>query len=1108
MKRNCDCCKRVINDNHICNNDGINIDNVKKNCNDKENSKISSRRSSLTSCDCSSKDKSIWDCKTSKIKCSSIKKCMRDDDSIVTEICQNDINVKPWRSFRNIKLNESSSRLELISDSNDDVCEKFDLKECNELYNEDNNNSCRKFGCLKLDDPEVCTRIPSIIQHIEQCKKNFIEIIKASLMNIGKTKNPEEIIRSTLCTERAKEIDRLLKTRKPENTNTCERSSSSDQNELEYLQMFSKDDFLSTVCDKFEVSDKLKSNVCGSRGINNVVVPCTKNTNKLNELKNKFGDYKDEEISEFVKIIDHKLREELTKNLRKNICADDSLVLKNSYYCVATLCPCMTKNYSFNGPLILGPFNFGSKNEQINTVCENNFNQSEDSVSSSFDTINSFHYSDCIADNDSTDCNDSSTNSSNASSRKFISSKLVEVNKNLFLDFKCNETESSRKITKCRNKKPPPIVLEHHSSYVSFPDRRAEEHLEKSYSKKSEQVAKWGKCYDLVDSVFYERDERIQICEEMGLDMKIDEQDSKIVSCKKESKNTEDKELFLTRVCGLDELCKPKLSTCKRKEMTEYDECENICGKLSHTCRIGFDGSCITGDDFDNLERFHDIGTYGFAKLCRKLFKWVHCISKNWHDLRSYPHIVVHLPSLNYNDVLKCRARKTFDYLQNIQMGRIGWLDDPNVEVLYVFPTPQSEELLTILEDLITTVRPDINVKKRLSMLRPKPKCLMKKCVSGSANLFFSPDVYRRVRFLTAGRHAFILPGVIDQKNIFIGCELKIPIMGPPLQFQKRLLSKSYVMELLDVNKIQHPPFLHVHSFGQLCRGMAVMIIQYPIYKIWFVKIDNGFYGYQTAIIRLKTGGIIQACPNNYYNVLSIGVFIEHDLAKPVIITAAEIIHFGRDIRNDMAYFLPQNKILLKELDQLVDDVGTILRNEHVVGYFGIDLVSFRDQFDVQQIWVIDIDPYYTDLIAFSDWVKFCLGPFKDENKIYMKEIINESSKTMNIIELLKNVNRHAICCGKLFGTGLSKYCGQTLINLCKQNQIYYDNQEKIGSMVYPTDSHNRALNVVTINSTRLLTINKFIETLKVLNQLLLSNNVRETFVDTVDLSNNFKSMQ
>lgn len=70
-------------------------------------------------------------------------------------------------------------------------------------------------------------------------------------------------------------------------------------------------------------------------------------------------------------------------------------------------------------------------------------------------------------------------------------------------------------------------------------------------------------------------------------------------------------------------------------------------------------------------------------------------------------------------------------------------------------------------------------------------------------------------------------------------------------------------------------------------------------------------------------------------------------MAKPIVITAAEVIHYGADIRNDMAYFLPQNKILQGELDKLVEKVGIILQNEHVVGYFGIDVVTFQDQSDV-----------------------------------------------------------------------------------------------------------------------------------------------------------------
>ncbi|KAF7394823.1 hypothetical protein HZH66_007997 [Vespula vulgaris] len=1244
------------------------IQSIAKNCKKPmiESARINKcLRDNMAEADCSKGKQFVRsfaeNCKKPMIECIRNKKCIRDHVA-EADVCQDGERIKACKNAPHNKCNASLSSLNSTNGDRNNVCKNFSLEKIKMDYEDTcpKKNSCIKFGCLELDDPDVCERIPSIIKHIEQCKQNFLEIIKASLINIGKSNDPEKIIASTLRAARANELENSLKEQKWRNSNVCE--SSSSRNEFESTKNLCRNDFLSAAWTEFKkyyrshkpkvcgpcgvnnavpciktndrykpevcgpcgvdnavpcvktndrykpevcgpcgidnavpcikTSDRYKPEVCGSCSINNVVpciktndrykpevcgpcgvnnaVPCIKTNDRYKpevcgpcgvnnavpcieenmfkpevcgpcgidnavpciELKSQ--GYKNEEISEFVKLIDLKLREELTKNLRKKLCCDDTVELKNSYYCVATLCPCMTKNYSLKGPLVLGPFNFGAQDEQID-VCQNKSKKSE-SICSSLDTLESFHYSQCIID---------SNNSVNISASS-ICSQLVECNgaePTVYCDFS----------PKCKHREP--IVLDHNCSYVSCPDRRAEEHLEKSYTKKSEEVAKWGKCRSMFNSSSMKENKKLKICKEMGLSMEQLEKESREIICRRE--NGDEEKYLLTHVCGLDEPCASKLHICKHEE----DVCKNICSRSSHICRVGLDDVCISGDNFDNLERFENIGSCGFAKLCRKLFKWVHCISKNWNEIRSHPYIVVHLPSLSYSDKLRCRARKTFDFLQNIQVGRIGWLDDSNVQILYVFPTPQSEELLTILKNLIVSVRPDIDISKRLWMLEPEPKCLLKNCVSGSANLFFSSDVYRRVRYLTAGRHAFILPGVIDQKNIFIACELQIPIMGLPLQFQKRLLKKSYIMQLLDINKVQHPPFIHIHSFGQLCRGMAVMVIEYPMYKTWFVKIDNGFNGYQTAIICFKKGilgsaikniertctinedylckllaetlplqlqvqktiyknkkeffhdlemfgGIIQACPNNDYDVLSVGVFIEHDLAKPIVITAAEVIHFGRNIRNDMAYFLPQNKIVPTELDQLVETVGIILRNEHVVGYFGIDVVIFHDEFDDKHSWVVDIDPYYTDLIAFSDWVKFCIGPRKDENKSYFPKNVTSESKVENITELLTETNRYAICCGKLFGTGLSKYCGSTLINLCKQNQIYYDNKEKIGCMIYPTDSHNRAISIVSINSTRLMTMKKFIEALRVINQLSLRINVTETFADTIDFCRNLKSMQ
>lgn len=143
--------------------------------------------------------------------------------------------------------------------------------------------------------------------------------------------------------------------------------------------------------------------------------------------------------------------------------------------------------------------------------------------------------------------------------------------------------------------------------------------MERSYTKKSEIVAKWGKCHGVLNSTSFKVDEGTRICKENGLDEKkqLEKKESSEVVCRREE-NGDYGDYLLTRVCGLDETCESKSHVCKR----EGDVCDNICSRPSHICRAGSDGVCITGDDFDNLERFENIKRCGFAKLCRKLFKW------------------------------------------------------------------------------------------------------------------------------------------------------------------------------------------------------------------------------------------------------------------------------------------------------------------------------------------------------------------------------------------------------------------------------------------------------------------------------------------------------
>lgn len=51
-------------------------------------------------------------------------------------------------------------------------------------------------------------------------------------------------------------------------------------------------------------------------------------------------------------------------------------------------------------------------------------------------------------------------------------------------------------------------------------------------------------------------------------------------------------------------------------------------------------------------------------------------------------------------------------------------------------------------------------------------------CMSGCENLFFNPAIYRRVRYLTARCQAFIVPGILNEMDVLVACELKMAIFG------------------------------------------------------------------------------------------------------------------------------------------------------------------------------------------------------------------------------------------------------------------------------------------------------------------------------------------
>ncbi|XP_008208393.2 IQ motif-containing protein H [Nasonia vitripennis] len=629
----------------------------------------------------------------------------------------------------------------------------------------------------------------------------------------------------------------------------------------------------------------------------------------------------------------------------------------------------------------------------------------------------------------------------------------------------CSERKLARGKCESRSK---PIVFRHCGNLLKVPSDSFDLPLKPfrvDYVGKSEEIGKWGDFFDLVDRVLRERDLRLM-----------------------------------------------------RRRMKDWEGnyCADVCTMMPRR-----------RDDFENLERFRDIETYGFSTFCRGLMRWSNCTTKRWDCITRYPHLVIHLPSMSFPCHLRCTARKHFEALQKIQIGRLGWLVNENAQVLYVYPGKSNFETKCILENFVTIARPDVSLS-RLWIVENDDQCLCEDVEedyrSGCESLFYTPSVYRRVRHLTAGRHGFIIPGVLSKTDVLIACELKTSIIGPCLKFQERLLNKRYVLSLLAESRVPHPPFTDVRNFSDLCEKMSEMM-RAPEERgsgprKWLLKVNCGFCGNQSALIcldeclrskeempayladllprKLKVnkeaykdvkdffveleqhGGVLTVCPPGNYRSVSLGCFIEHDTAKACLRTAADVIQCHENCCwIDLGYVVPQTSLPEDLLQVLVSKVGEVMVTEQYIGFFGVDVVVFEEEKELKY-WVVDIDPYYTDLLSFDDWRRFCLDiPILASYSENCSPSPCEGSRRPSS---LTSNHRFVVCSGKLYVDGLLLSSLHLFSDLLKRQKIAYSFKAKTGCMICPLDGEKRAFLLFSFCRSRESALRNFVTALKALN--------------------------
>ena len=119
---------------------------------------------------------------------------------------------------------------------------------------------------------------------------------------------------------------------------------------------------------------------------------------------------------------------------------------------------------------------------------------------------------------------------------------------------------------------------------------------------------------------------------------------------------------------------------------------------------------------------------------------------------------------------------------ENAQIARICDLSNPNTEVIYVSPVVLSEDLEAYNLKLLSLGQEGTqteDISKRLTLITPENLGKFGgQNLSLSTVLLHSPKAMQRIRNLTRGKNAYIIPGVVSQDDLAVADQLGLPLLG------------------------------------------------------------------------------------------------------------------------------------------------------------------------------------------------------------------------------------------------------------------------------------------------------------------------------------------